>query len=134
VPAAIVAAMCAAIGADVGTGLQLAGHEPAAHPQLVASPPIFSVLARRPAPFIGPYIATPHVVAAALADVSTPGRGRMSGVYRALAESNEQVAERLSRQPPDARAEYWAGYAAAIRAVAEQQAVAADTVAAGGAG
>jgi len=123
VPAAIVASMCAAVRADVATGLTLAGHQPGSYPHLIERPPVFSSLARRTQAIAGPYIATPDVVTAALAGEAASEH--MAAVYRELAESNRQVADLLGEHPPDARAEYWSGYAAAIRAVAEQQALAA---------
>lgn len=126
VPAAIVASMCAAVRADVATGLQLAGHPPDSYPHLVERPPVFSSLARQTQAIAGPYIATPHVVEAAMD--SDPGAvfERMAAVYRELAESNRQVADLIGESPPDTRVEYWSGYAAAIRAIAEQQALAAE--------
>jgi hypothetical protein len=127
IPAAIVAAMCAAIGADVATGLELAGFPPQAYPHLTERPPVFSSLARNTETFRGPYIATPHVVTAALADTSVPESDRMSRVYELLAESNRQVADQIAQDPPDGRVEYWAGYAMAMRTVAQQQANAAGS-------
>jgi hypothetical protein len=126
VPAAIVAAMCAAVRADVATGLKLAGHQPGSYPHLIERPPVFSSLARQTQAVAGPYIATPHVVTAALDSDSVSASAHMAAVYRELAESNRQVAELIGENPPDARSEYWSGYAAAIRAVAEQQALAAE--------
>ena len=125
-PAAIVAAMCAAVRADVATGLKLAGHHPESYGHLIEQPPVFSPLASRVDAVTGPYIATPHVVAAALAGDADDATASMAAVYRRLAESNGQVADQISAQPPDSRAEYWSGYAAAIRIVAEQQARAAE--------
>lgn len=125
-PAAIVAAMCVSVGADVGTGLMLAGHRPDAYLPLIERPAVFNPLTRSADPVIGPYIATPHVVSEALAASSLEVHERLASVYRQLAHSNSQVANQIVESPPDARAEYWSGYAAAVRAVAEQQAWAAD--------
>jgi hypothetical protein len=74
----------------------------------------------------GPFIATPHVVTAALEGDQAAVHERMASVYRQLARANWHLANRLMESRPDARDEYWAGYAAAVRAVAEQQAWAAD--------
>jgi hypothetical protein len=126
-PAAIVAAMCAAVGADVTTGLKLAGHQPKTYAHLIERPPVFSPLASRVDAVSGPYIATPHVVEAALAADGRVARANMTAVYRSLAESNNEVADQITSHPPDPRAEYWSGYAAAIRVVAEQHARAAES-------
>lgn len=126
-PAAIVAAMCASVRADVATGLKLAGHNSASYPHLIEQPPVFSRLANRTQAVTGPYIATPHVVAAALAGGPNAAPANMAAVYLRLAESNHQVADQISANPPDGEVEYWAGYAAAIRIVAEQQTSAAET-------
>ena len=126
VPAAIVASMCAAVRADVATGLNLAGHQPGSYPHLIERPPVFSSLARGTQAVAGPYIATPHVVTAAMDNDSVSASAHMAAVYRQLAESNQQVADLIGENPPDARSEYWSGYAAAIRAVADQQALAAE--------
>ena len=118
--------MCAAVRADVATGLRLAGHQPESYGHLIEQLPGLSPLASRVNAVSGPYIATPHVVAAALAGDAGDAPASMAAVYRQLAESNGQVADQISAQPPDSRAEYWSGYAAAIRIVAEQQARAAE--------
>jgi hypothetical protein len=126
VPAAIVAAMCAGVRADVATGLRLAGHRPDSYPYLIERPPIFSSLTRGTDSIPGPYIATPHVINAALAGGSVPARSQIAAIYRQLAESNQQIADQIGEDPPDSRSEYWSGYVAAIRTVAEQQAWAAE--------
>jgi hypothetical protein len=125
-PAAIVAAMCVTVGADVATGLQLAGHRPDLYPYLVERPPVYTPLTGSSQAPTGPYIATPHVVAEVLAVESEDAHRRMAVVYRQLALSNWQMANRILENRPDEREEYWVGYAAAIRAIAEQQAWAAD--------
>ena len=125
VPAAIVASMCSAVHADIATGLTLAGHQLDSYQHLIERPPIFSALAHRTEAIAGPYIASPHVIRAALGGDSVSASEHMAAVYREIAESNRQVADLIGQNPPDARSEYWSGYAAAIRAVAEQQALAA---------
>lgn len=125
-PAAIVASMCVAVGADVATGLQLAGHRPDLYRHLTERPPVYTPLGNSTQGVAGPYIATPHVVSEALAVESREAHGRMTLVYRQLAQANWQMANRVMEDPPDERSEYWAGYAAAIRTIAEQQAWAAD--------
>lgn len=127
-PAAIVAAMCVSIGADVSTGLTLAGHRPDTYLSLLERPAVFNPLTRGVIALFGPYIATPHVVSEALATASSHEvHERLASVYRHLAQSNAQVADQIVESPPDARSsEYWSGYADAVRAVAEQQAWAAD--------
>jgi hypothetical protein len=125
-PAAIVAAMCAGVGADVGTGLALAGQDPDSHSHLIERPAVFTPLTSSAHPIAGPYIATPHVVSEALTGSPTETHLRLASVYRQLARSNSQIANEISQNPPDARADFWSGYVAAMRAVAEQQAWAAD--------
>lgn len=127
-PAAIVAAMCVSVGADVSTGLTLAGHRPDTYLSLLERPAVFNPLTRGVIALFGPYIATPHVVSEALATASSHEvHERLASVYRHLAQSNAQVADQIVESPPDARSsEYWSGYADAVRAVAEQQAWAAD--------
>ena len=125
VPAAIVASMCSAVHADIATGLTLAGHQPDSYQHLIERPPVFSTFAHRTQAVDGPYIATPHVIRAALGGDSLTASEHMAAVYREIAESNRQVADLIRENPPDKRSEYWSGYAAAIRAVAEQQALAA---------
>lgn len=125
-PAAIVAAMCASVGADVGTGLALAGHDPAAHSYLTGRPAVFTPLTSSSSPVAGPYIATPHIVSEALTGSPAEIHLRLASIYRELAQSNSEVANEIMDRPPDQRSEFWSGYAAAVRAVAEQQAWAAD--------
>ena len=125
-PAAIVAAMCASVGADVGTGLALAGHDPEANSYLIERPAVFTPLTSSAYPVEGPYIATPHIVAEALTGSPAEIHRRLASIYRQLAQSNSEVANEIMERPPDQRSEYWSGYAAAMRAVAEQQAWAAD--------
>lgn len=125
-PAAIVATMCVAVGADVATGLHLAGHRPDLYSHLTERPPVYTPLSNSTQGLAGPCIATPHVVSEALAVESHEAHRRMTLVYRQLAQANWQMANRVMENPPDERAEYWSGYAAAIRAIAEQQAWAAD--------
>jgi hypothetical protein len=125
VPPAIVASMCSAVHADIATGLTLAGHQSDAYQHLIERPPVFSAFAHRTQAVAGPYIATPHVIRAALGGDSVSASEHIAAVYREIAESNRQVADLIGENPPDARSEYWSGYAAAIRAVAEQQSLAA---------
>ena len=125
-PAAIVAAICASVGADVRTGLALAGHDPDSHSHLIERPAVFTPLTSSAHPIAGPYIATPHVVVEALTGGPAEIHRRLAAVYRELARSNSQIANEISQSPPDARTEFWSGYVAAMRAVAEQQAWAAD--------
>lgn len=125
-PAAIVAAMCVAVGADVRAGLELAGHKADMYTLLVDMQSTTTPLTRCSAEPAAPYIATPHVVSEALVVESADTRRRMAAIYRLVAESNWKVADKIVETPPDDRGEFWLGYAAAIRAVAEQQALAAD--------
>ena len=125
-PAAIVAAMCVSVGANVRTGLTLAGDDPDLHAHLIERTAVFTLLTRSAYPLAGPYIATPHIVSEALTGSPAEMHLRLASVYRQLARSNSQIATAILENPPDARAEFWAGYAAAMRTVAEQQSVAAD--------
>ena len=126
VPAAIVAAMCVTVGADVETGLQLAGHRPDLYRHLMARPPVYTPLTQSPDSFTGPYIATPHILTEVLEIDAEDVHRRIAAVYRQLAQSNWQMASRIVESHPDERREYWTGYAAAVRAIAEQQAWSAD--------
>jgi hypothetical protein len=118
--------MCVTVGADVGTGLALAGHRPEMHPHLVERPPSFAPPTRSTYALTGPHIATPHIVSEAIAGDPADLHARLAALFGELARSNWEVANRLTETPPDELVEYWAGYAAAIRAVAEQLAWIAD--------
>jgi len=118
--------MCVTVGADVATGLHLAGHRPELYRHLTERPPVYTPLSNSTHDLPGPYIATPHVVSEVLAVDSDEAHRRMALVYRQLAQGNWHMANRVMENPPDERTEYWSGYATAIRAIAEQQARAAD--------
>jgi hypothetical protein len=112
-----IAAMCVAVGAEVATGLKLAGHDPGEYDYLLNSPPQLMHLRGPLSPGIAVYRA---IVDAA----SVPGldpRLMISSIYRDVAAENRQLAQRLRRSPPDERAEYWRGYADALSAVADEQ-------------
>ncbi len=112
-----IAAMCVAVGADVATGLKLAGHDPGEYDYLLDSPPQLMHLRGPLSPGIAVYRA---IVDAA----SVPGhdpRLMISSIYRDVAAENRQLAERLRLSPPDRRAVYWRGYADALSAIADEQ-------------
>jgi Helix-turn-helix domain len=112
-----IAAMCVAVGAEVATGLKLAGHDPDEYDYLLNSPPQLMHLRGPLSPGIAVYRA---IVDAA----SVPGldpRLMISSIYRDVAAENRQLAERLRLSPPDGPAEYWRGYADALSAIAEEQ-------------
>ncbi len=117
VPAHTVATMCAAVGADVATGLKLAGHDPDRYGHLVMAPPGLMHLRPRLSPIIANYRAVGDVVASPDADPREP----LSAIYRETAATNRRLADDLLREPPDDRAEFWAGYAAALHALADEQ-------------
>lgn len=118
-----VAAMCVAVGADIATGLKLAGHDPRNYDYLVNTPPQLMHLRGPLSPGIAVYRA---IIDAA----SVPGvdpRLMISAIYRDVAAENRQLAERLRESPPDGRVDYWRGYADALRAIADEQSLMADT-------
>jgi hypothetical protein len=117
VPAHTVATMCAAVGADVATGLKLAGHDPDRYSYLIMAPPGLMHLRPTLSPIIANYRAVSDVVASPEADPRAP----LSAIYRETAATNRRLADDLLAEPPDDRAEFWAGYAAALRALAEEQ-------------
>jgi len=113
-----VAAMCAVVGADIATGLKLAGYDPREYEYLLTAPP--QLMDVRPAwrPRIAVYRAivdavspTPHV----------DPRPRIAAIYRDVAAQNRRLAESIDENPPDDRTDFWAGYASALRAVADEQ-------------
>lgn len=117
IPAHTVATMCAAVGADVATGLKLAGHDPDRYGYLVMAPPGLMHLRPTLSPIIANYRAVGDVVASPHADPREP----LGAIYRETAATNRRLAEGLLREPPDDRAEFWAGYAAALHALADEQ-------------
>ena len=123
VSAQTVAAMCVAVGADVATGLKLAGHDPRDYDYLLSAPPRLMHLRGALSPCIAIY--------RAIADAATaPGidpRPTIAAIYREVASKNRRLADRLLESPPDRRAEYWRGYADALRAIADEQSEMADT-------
>jgi Helix-turn-helix domain len=117
-PPHTVAAMCVAVGADVATGLQLAGYDPRAYEYLLLSPPGLRHLSARLAPRIANYRAIGDVLDSAGQDPRAP----IGAIFRETAAMNQQLADDLTQDPPDdGRREFWAGYAAALRALAEEQ-------------
>lgn len=122
IPAHTVATMCAAVGADVATGLKLAGHDPGRYMYLVMAPPGLMHLRPALSPTIASYRAVGDVVASPGADPREP----IGAIYRETAATNRRLADALLAEPPDDRAEYWAGYAAALHALAEEQLWAAE--------
>lgn len=119
VPPQTVAAMCTAVGADVATGLKLAGHDPREYEYLVETPPRLMHLRPAMTPCIAIHRA---IVDAAGASPRNDPRPQIAAIYRGAAAANEALAERLVSEPPDGRADYWRGYADAVRAIAEEQA------------
>jgi hypothetical protein len=116
-------AMCVAVGADIATGLKLAGHDPRDYDYLVNTPPLLMHLRGPLSPGIAVYRAI--VDAAALPGVDP--RPRIAEIYKDVATDNRRLAERLLKSPPDGRTEYWRGYADALCAVADEQSRMADT-------
>jgi len=118
VPPQTVASMCAAVGADIATGLRLAGHDPHDYEYLVNAPPKLMHLRPSMTPCIAIHRA---IVDATGASPRVDPRPQIVAVYRAVAAANQALAERLADEPPDQRTEYWHGYADAIRAIADEQ-------------
>jgi Helix-turn-helix domain len=113
-----VAAMCAAVGADIPTGLKLAGHDPREHAYLLTTPPRLMDVRSAHCPRIAIYRAI--VDAAALAPEVDP-RPRIAAIYRDVAAQNRKLAESIDETPPDERTDFWHGYASALRAIADEQ-------------
>lgn len=118
-----VAAMCAAVGADIATGLKLAGHDPRRYEYLLSYPPRMMRL-RRP---LSPCIAVYRAIVDAVDAPDRDPRPAIASLYREVAEENYRLAERISQAPPDGRVEYWEGYASALRAIADEQSQIAET-------
>lgn len=112
-----VAAMCVAVGADIATGLKLAGHDSRDYDYLLHNPPQLMHLRGSLSPCIAIYRA---IIDAAAAPGVDP-RPVIASMYQDVAEENRLLANRLMTSPPDGRAEYWRGYADALRAIAEEQ-------------
>jgi transcriptional regulator with XRE-family HTH domain len=123
VSAHTVAAMCVAVGADIATGLKLAGHDPRDYDYLLDTPPQLMHL-RGP---LSPGIAVYRAIVDAAAVPGVDPRPMISAIYRDVAAENRLLADRLQQSPPDGRAEYWRGYADALRAVADEQSRMVDT-------
>jgi hypothetical protein len=122
VPAQTVASMCVAVGADVATGLKLAGHDPEDYQYLVTSPPrLLNILSP-----LAPCVVSCRAITDA---VTTPGddpRPLVVSAFREVAAANRRLADRVEQQPPDERPDYWSGYADALRALADEQTQIAD--------
>jgi Helix-turn-helix domain len=118
VPPQTVAAMCAAVGADIATGLELAGHDPGEYQYLVEAPPKLMHLRPSMTPCIAIHRA---IVDATGASPHLDPRPQITAIYRAVAATNHALAEHLINEPPDARTDYWRGYADALRAIADEQ-------------
>lgn len=117
-PPHTVAAMCAAVRADIATGLRLAGYDPGTYEYLCADPPRLKHLSPRLAPRIANYRAIGDVLASPSEDPRAP----IGQIYRETAATNQQLAEEVSQDPPEeGRQEFWEGYATALRALAEEQ-------------
>jgi hypothetical protein len=117
-----IAAMCVAIGADIATGLELAGHDPREYSYLLQHPP--QQMRQRAA--LSPRIAIYRdIIEAAAVPVVDP-RPAIASTYREVAAENRLLAERLMESPPDERTDYWHGYADALRAIAGEQSRMAD--------
>lgn len=117
-PPHTVAAMCVAVGADVATGLQLAGHDPRAYEYLLLAPPGL----RHMSPRVAPRVANYRIIGDVLGSPGQDPRAPIGALYRETAAMNQQLADDLTQVPPDdGRREFWAGYAAALRALAEEQ-------------
>lgn len=112
-----VAAMCAAVGADVSRGLRLAGYDPDDVKYLLESPPGHMPVATS----LSPRIAFHRTIADIAAAPPSETAKLIASVYRDVAAENRHLAERIANSPPDERTEYWAGYVAALRAIADEQ-------------
>jgi hypothetical protein len=123
ISAQTVAAMCVAVGADVATGLKLAGHDPREYDYLLSAPPRLMHLRGAMSPCIAIY----RAIADAAATPGVDPRPTIAAIYREVAAENRHLADRLLESPPDRRSEYWQGYAAALRAIADEQSEMADT-------
>jgi hypothetical protein len=118
-----VAAMCVAVGADIATGLKLAGHDSRDYDYLLHRPPQFMHL-RGP---LSPCIAVYRAIMDAAAVPGVDPRPVIVSMYQEVAAENRLLADRLMKSPPDGRVEYWRGYADALRAIAEEQSRMAET-------
>jgi hypothetical protein len=118
VPPQTVAAMCTAVGADIATGLKLAGHDPGEYEYLVDAPPKLMHLRPSMTPCIAIHRA---IVDATGASPRVDPRPQIAAIYRAVAAANHALSERLINEPPDGRTDYWRGYADALRAIADEQ-------------
>ena len=118
VPPQTVAAMCAAVGANIATGLKLAGHDPHEYTYLVDTPPKLMHLRPSMTPCIAIHRA---IVDATGASPRVDPRPQIAAIYRAVAATNQALAERLANEPPDGRTDYWRGYADALQAIADEQ-------------
>jgi hypothetical protein len=123
VSAQTVAAMCVAVGADVATGLKLAGHDPREYNYLLSAPPRLMHLRRA----LNPCIVIYRAIADAAATPGVDPRPTIAAIYREVAATNRRLADWVRESPPDRRTEYWQGYADALRAIAEEQSEMADT-------
>jgi Helix-turn-helix domain len=112
----MVAVMCAAVRADVATGLQLAGYDPRTYEYLVTAPPGLMHLI----PPLTPRIANYRAIGDVLASAQDP-RGPIANLYRDAASANRKLANDVTSAPPDGRSEFWTGFASALRALAEEQ-------------
>lgn len=118
VPPQTVAAMCTAVGADIATGLRLAGYDPGDYEYLLAAPPGLTHLS----PTLAPRIANYRAIGDVLDSPTQDPRAPIGEIYRQAAATNQQLAHDLTQEPPDGgRSEFWEGYAAALRALAEEQ-------------
>jgi hypothetical protein len=112
-----VAAMCVAVGADIATGLKLAGYDSRDYDYLRHNPPLLMHL-RGP---LSPCIAIYRAIIDAAAVPGVDPRPVIASMYQEVAAENQLLADRLMKSPPDGRADYWQGYADALRAIAEEQ-------------
>jgi hypothetical protein len=117
-----VAAMCVAIGADIATGLELAGHDPRRYAYLLQNPP----QQMRQRGTLSPRIAIYRDIIEAAAVPAVDPRPAIASTYREVAAENRLLADHLMESPPDERVEYWRGYADALRAIAGEQVRMAD--------
>lgn len=117
VPPHTVASMCAAVGADIGRGLELAGHDPRAYGYFITTPPGLMHLSPPRAPRVASYRAIGDVLASPGQDPVPP----IGAIYLEAATANRQLADSLVEEPPDGRRQYWEGYAAALHALAAEQ-------------
>jgi hypothetical protein len=76
---------------------------------------------------LAPCIVSSRAIADAQAFPGVDPRPLIADIFRDTADTNRRTAERIESQPPDDRTEYWAGYADALRALAAEQSLIADT-------